>query len=91
MKIPSKKNFYEHMSSIYGKYNDTTAYRTLLDIFDRAEDIDLMNELYELTDYNKKQRLQYRYGLACVGKEFTPLQVDQYISIIEYAMENMEI
>ena len=91
MKIPSKKNFYEHMSSIYGKYNDTTAYRTLLDIFDRADDVCLMNELYELTDYNKKQRLQYRYGLACVGKEFTPLQVDQYISIIEYAMENMEI
>jgi hypothetical protein len=50
-----------------------------------------MNELYELTEYNKKQRLQYRYGLACIGKEFTPLQVDQYISIIDYAMEHIEI
>jgi len=77
MKIPSKKKFYEYMSSIYGKYNDTTAYRTLLDIFDRAEDVYLMNELYELTDYNKKQRLTF----ASAGAVMRPCQASTSVAL----------
>jgi hypothetical protein len=28
--------------------------------------------------------------LAVQGKEFTPRQIDQYISLIEYALEHLE-
>ena len=91
MSIPSKKRFYEYMSSLYGKYNNTDGYRTFKEIFNKADDIEMLDELFEMTGWNKQQRLHYRYALACMGKELTPIQVDQYISIIEYAMNHIDL
>lgn len=87
---PSKRDFYDHMSSIYGRYRNKNGYRTLVEILNRADDIEMLNELAELTEYDKKQRLQYRYGLAINGKELTPTQVDQYISVIDYALSHID-
>jgi len=87
----TKKEFFDHMSSIYGeKYNDVKAYKVLLEIIDRSDDDKFLAELYEITTMNEKQRLIYRNELACLGKEYTPTQIDQYITLIEYALERLE-
>lgn len=90
MKIPTKKTFYKYMNTIYKGFKDAKAYETFKEILDRSHDEYIMGELYEMTDWDEKQRLQYRYALACNGVEFTPSQVDQYISIIEYAIDCIE-
>ena len=87
MNKPTKKQFYSHMSYIYGKYEDTQGYRSLIEILNKAQDPYIYAELSEMIDFNEEDRLSYRYSLACHGKEFTPRQVDQYISIVEYALE----
>lgn len=87
----TKKDFFDYMSSIYGeKYNDANAYKTLLEIIERSNDDKFLVDMYELTIMNKRQRLIYRNQLAVNGKEFTPRQIDQYISLIEYALEHLE-
>jgi|688.fasta_scaffold337158_1 hypothetical protein len=87
----TKKEFFDHMSSIYGeKYNDVKAYKVLLEIIDRSDDDKFLAEIYEITTMNEKQRLIYRNELACLGKEYTPTQIDQYITLIEYALERLE-
>lgn len=91
MNIPTKKKFYEYMTRIYGKYNNVKGYKVMLEIFDKADDIETMLELSELLDMDENQRLKYRYALACMGKELTPSQVDQYLSIVEYALDHIEI
>ena len=90
MKIPTKKTFYKYMDTIYTGFKDAKAYETFKEILNRSHDEYIMGELYEMTDWDEKQRLQYRYALACQGVEFTPSQVDQYISIIEYAIDYIE-
>lgn len=82
---PSKKGFYNYMSGLYGRYRKKSGYETLLSIIDRADDTETMLELMEMPEYNTKQRLQYRYVMACMGKELTPREIDEYFSIIEYA------
>jgi len=91
MNKPTKKQFYSHMSYIYGKYEDTNGYKTLVEILNKATDPYIYGELAEMIEYDEVDRLGYRYALACHGKELTPRQVDQYISIIEYALEFIHI
>ena len=87
----TKKEFFDHMSELYHeKYNDQNAYRVLLNIIERANDKSFLEELYDIIMMTKSQRLIYRNQLACNGKEFTPRQVDQYISLIEYALEHLD-
>lgn len=87
----TKKDFFDYMTSIYGeKYNDAKAYKILLDIIERSDDDKFLAELYDITKMNKKQRLIYRNELACMGKEYTPTHIDQYITLIEYALEHLE-
>lgn len=87
----TKKEFFDYMSSIYGeKYNDAKAYKILLDIIDRSDDDKFLAELYDITQMTPRQRLIYRNELACLGKEYTPTQVDQYVTLIEYALEHLE-
>jgi hypothetical protein len=87
----TKKEFFDYMSSIYGeKYNDVKSYKILLEIIDRSDDDKFLAEIYEITTMNEKQRLIYRNELACMGKEYTPTQIDQYITLIEYALEHLE-
>jgi hypothetical protein len=91
MKNPTQKSFYEHMSKkLNTKYKDKDGYLMLLDIIDTASsDNDIFMDLAELTLMNKRERLVYRTKLACTGKEFTPSQLDQYLTIVEYALEHI--
>lgn len=87
----TKKDFFDHMSELYHeKYNDANAYKILLDIIERANDEKFLVELLDITTMTKREKLVYRYELAVQGKEFTPRQIDQYISLIEYALEHLE-
>lgn len=86
----TKKDFFEHMSNKYKeKYKDNDGYNVLLEIIEAAEDSTIYKELKSLTRMDKADRLLYRYQLAVNGKEMTPKQVDQYISIISYALEHI--
>jgi len=86
----NKREFFSYMSSLYEEdYNDDDTYKTLKSIM-RTTDNKKISELRELILMNKRERLAYRHALAANGKELTPKQVDQYISMIEYALSNME-
>ena len=87
----TKKEFFEYMSALYqDKYRDNEAYQILLDIIKRAEDAKFVKQIQELAAMNTREKLQYRYAMAVNGKEFTPLQIDQYISLIKYALKHIE-
>lgn len=87
----SKKDFFQYMSALYEeKYKDNEAYEILVDIIKRADDPKFLNKMRELAEMNIKERLQYRYAMAVQGKEFTPTQIDQYISLIKYALKHID-
>jgi hypothetical protein len=80
-----KEQFYGHMSDIYGEDLDPNLYRLFKKIV-KITDKGVIKELRELISMDKKKRLLYRFALAANGKEYTPSQVDQYISMVEYAL-----
>ncbi len=87
----TKKDFFAHMSTIYKeKYKDNDGYNILIEIIEAASDSEIYDELYSLTKMDKADRLLYRYQLSVNGKEMTPRQVDQYITIITYALEHIQ-
>jgi hypothetical protein len=91
MRKVSKTDFFKYMSALYqDKYKDNEAYTVLLDIIKRADDAALVKKMRELADMNTKEKLQYRYAMAVQGKEFTPIQIDQYISLIRYALKYID-
>lgn len=78
------------MSELYDEeYNDIDSYKVLKSII-KTKDSNRIEELKNLVLMDHKERLLYRHSLASNGKEFTPKQVDQYISIVEYALSNLE-
>lgn len=86
----NKQDFFTYMSMLYEEdYKDSDAYKTLKQVL-RIKDQSQLRELKELLDFDKSKRLLYRHALAANGKELTPRQLDQYISVIEYALRNME-
>jgi hypothetical protein len=86
----NKRDFFQYMSYLYEEdYRDMDTYKALKSIM-KVKDEDQLKELKELITMTGKERLAYRMALASNGKELTPLQVDQYISMIEYALSNME-
>jgi hypothetical protein len=89
MKKPTQKAFYEHMSKrLKSTYKNKDGYMTLLEVIDAAsKDDNTFMDLVELTLMNKTDRLIYRNALACQGKELTPLQVNEYLAIVEYGLE----
>jgi disulfide oxidoreductase YuzD len=89
MKRPTKKSFYEYMSMRFKtKYKDSQGYDTLLDVIQDADKSEeRFMDLAELTLMNKTDRLIYRNVMACNGAELTPLQVDEYLAIVEYGLE----
>lgn len=89
MKKPTKKSFYEYMSLRFNtKYKNSDGYLTLLDVIQEADASDeAFMDLVELTLMNKTDRLIYRNAMAVIGKELTPLQVDEYLAIVEYGLE----
>lgn len=88
MKRPTKKAFYEYMSIRFNrKYKDPDGYMTLLDVIQEGKDDKKFMDLAELTLMPKADRLIYRNTLACLGTELTPLQVDEYLAIVEFGLE----
>lgn len=86
----TKKEFLDHMADLYGNDEDfSDLYKTFKSI-SKIKDKAQLKELNELTKMNKIQRLRYRFSLAAYGREFTPLQLDQYLSTIEYAISNID-
>ena len=89
MKRPTKKAFFEYMSTrLNTKWKNQEGYLTLLDVVAQADKSEsAFRDLAELTLMTKTDRLIYRNKMACEGVEMTPLQVDQHLSIIEFALE----
>lgn len=91
MRKISKQDFFKYMSALYeDKYKDNEAYSVLIDIIKRADDASFVKKMRELADMTTKEKLQYRYAMAIQGKEFTPMQIDQYISLIKYALKYID-
>jgi hypothetical protein len=88
---PTKKKFYSYMTDKCGyKYNNEEGYTLLLESIEKASKSDTKcKELVELVMMNKVDRLIFRNKLAESGKEFTPSQIDEYLAIVEYALENL--
>lgn len=91
MKRPTKKSFYEYMSEKHNrkfdKY-DSPLYDQLIEIISEASKSDQrMMDFAELTLMGKSDRLIYRHTQACKGIELTPIQVNEYLSTIEYGLE----
>lgn len=88
---PTKKKFYSYMTDKCGyKYSSEDGYILLLESIERASRSDAKcKELVELVMMNKSERLIFRTKLAESGKEFTPSQIDEYLHIVEYAIENL--
>ncbi|MFM9151716.1 MAG: hypothetical protein ACKOPU_05525 [Candidatus Planktophila sp.] len=83
----SKREFFLYMSTVYEEnYHDEDSYKVFKQIV-KMTDQDQLLELKEITVLNKKQRMAYRHALAANGKELTPRQLDQYISMVELALE----
>jgi len=91
MKRPTKMKFYRYMKEKYGKdFTDKdkiSAFTTLIDVIQECKTDENMTALVELTLLTKTDRLIYRNKMACLGTEMTPTQLNQYISIVEYALE----
>jgi hypothetical protein len=86
----TKKEFFTYMSSMYNEdFDDDDIYKTFKSIV-KLKDRDQIKQLKDLTLMNKQERLLYRHSLAANGKEFTPRQVDQYISMVELALEQID-
>lgn len=85
--MTTKREFFAYMSEKFDEtYKDEETYilfKTILKTNDKGK----LNELHDLTLMSKRDRLIYRYALACEGKELTPKQVDQYLTAIQYALE----
>ena len=91
-KRPTKTKFYKYMKAKYGKNfcdkDKLDAYEELLDVIQECSRSDEnLSALVEITLLGKTDRLIYRNQMAVLGKEMTPLQLDMYISTIEYALE----
>lgn len=86
----TKREFFSYFSSMYDEdFQDDELYKTFKSLV-KIRDVDQIMELKKITRMDRAQRMQYRYALAVNGKELTPRQVDQYISMIEYALLQIE-
>ena len=91
-KRPTKKGYWKFMKDRHGsdfhRKDQNDAYDTLIaTITEGSKDDDSLTALIELTLLPKSNRLAYRTKLAELGEELTPVQLDMYISTIEYALD----
>lgn len=84
----TKQQFFDHMTDLYGEDIEKNLYPTFKKMM-KITNKSAIRELQELITMDKKHRLAYRFALAANGKEYTPIQIDQYLSMIEYALEQM--
>lgn len=86
----TKQEFYDHMNDLYGEDIEDNLYKTFKKIV-KIKNKGAVKELQELICMGKRERLAYRFALAANGKEYTPKQIDQYLSMIEFALEHIEL
>ena len=91
-KRPTKKGYWKFMKDRHGsdfqRKDQNDSYDTLIATIDQgSSDDDSLTALIELTLLPKRDRLSYRTKLAELGEELTPVQLDMYISTIEYALD----
>lgn len=82
----TKKEFTDYMVELYGDDNDYSDLYKSFKTFVKVKDQGQIRELRDLTSMDKRRRLVYRHALAANGREYTPSQLDQYLSTIEYAL-----
>lgn len=85
----TRKIFNQTIKDLWGNIDLMEAWETynetLMTMASGVErDIDILSMLLTL---DKEQRLLWRTSLAEAGYEMTPIQVDQYISIVGLAVE----
>jgi hypothetical protein len=86
----TKQEFFLHMTELFEEdYTDAEGYRTFKEISNLKNKTQI-KEMRELTEMDRKTRLAYRHALAANGKELTPKQLDQYLTIIQYALDRRE-
>ena len=86
----TKQEFFFNMSELFKEeYKDIEGYKTFKEIVALSNKTQL-KEMRRLTKLNMPERLLYRHALASNGKELTPKQLDQYLSVIEYALNHRE-
>lgn len=89
--MTTKQEFFTYMSETYEEnYQDSEGYKTYKEI-SSLKNKSQIKELKGLINMGVKDRLLYRHALASNGKELTPKQLDQYLSIIEYALKGKEV
>ena len=86
----TKQEFYDHMNYLYGQDVEENLYKTFKKIV-KIKNKSAVKELRELINMNKTERLAYRFALAANGKEYTPNQIDQYLTMIELAIQHIEL
>ncbi len=86
----TKKEFFTYMSELYeDEPVEDELYKTFKSIV-KIKDSSHIKELEDLVHMNRRQRLVYRNALASNGKEYTPKQLDQYLAMIEFALDNLD-
>ena len=91
MIMMSRSSFNEVMRELWQmKYEDLSeawqTYQEAVDTINRGDKMQ-MEVMEALPLLDKRRRLRWRENMAIQGIEMTPIQVDQYISILELAME----
>lgn len=81
----TKKEFSNYMTEMYGDEDYSDLYKSFK-TFSKMKDGVQIKQLRDLVHMDTKRRLIYRHALASNGREFTPRQLDQYLSTIEYAL-----
>lgn len=88
--MTTKQEFFHHMSELFEEvYDDPNGYKTYKEV-SSLKNKSQIKEMKALTKMGTEQRLLYRHSLASNGRELTPRQLDQYLAIIDYALEHKE-
>jgi|TARA_Y100000813_G_C23886551_1_gene222852 5-methylthioribose kinase len=87
----SRSSFNEVMRELWQMKSEDLSeawqtYQEAVDTINRGDKMQ-MEVMEALPLLDKRRRLRWRENMAIQGIEMTPTQVDQYISILELAME----
>ena len=87
----SRSSFNEVMRELWQMKSEDLSeawqtYQEAVDTINRGDKMQ-MKVMEALPLLDKRRRLRWRENMAIQGIEMTPTQVDQYISILELAME----
>tara|TARA_R100000406_G_C3112846_1_gene124839 strand:+ start:657 stop:929 length:273 start_codon:yes stop_codon:yes gene_type:complete len=87
----SRSSFNEVMRELWQMKSEDLSeawqtYQEAVDTINRGDKMQ-MEVMEALPLLDRRRRLRWRENMAIQGIEMTPIQVDQYISILELAME----